>query len=55
MPQNFQSTYANFETKVRFSWYSKEPFFVKMSSYTLTQYTSSVYAELIVIIDEKKL
>ena len=54
MPQNFQSTYANFETKVRFSWYSKEPFFVKMYSYTLTQYTSSVYAELIVIIDEKK-
>lgn len=54
MPTNAVSTYKEFKTKIKLSWMPDKAYTVKQFSYHLSQYTPSVYAEVILIIDSNK-
>ena len=51
MSSNLLSTFNPFKTYAKLSWYDDNPVIVKLFSYQLSQYSPSIYAELLIIID----
>lgn len=52
MPAIDYEPFRKFELKARLSWYTKNPVPIKTYTYTLTQYTPSVYATIYLVIPE---
>ena len=54
MSTNAVSTYREFKTKIKLSWMPDKSYSVKQFTYHLSQYTPSVYAEIILVLDSNK-